>query len=117
MEREQSYEALKFGPEEMKPFASEMNLGCVTQMACALHRSGRHWGDPWGFVESMVFYVFRHFPTFVSCVFLRFPTLSCNFLELSPTFSYFLSNFLDFLYPPYLRPCRQCVRVYPQVHC
>ena len=36
-----------------------------------------------------------------SYLFVPFPTSSWNFLELSPTRPYFLSNFLDFLYPPY----------------
>ncbi len=38
------------------------------------------------------------FPTFS----YLFPTFSYFFLELSRTFSFFLSDFLDFLYPPYL---------------
>ena len=33
---------------------------------------------------------------------LRVPPCSYNFLELSPVSSFFLSNFLDFLCPPYL---------------
>ncbi len=33
---------------------------------------------------------------------MHFPTCAYSFLELSPSCSYFLSSFLDFLYPPYL---------------
>ena len=49
--------------------------------------------------------LFIYFPIFVLlCIALSklFPTCSWNCLELSPTFSYFLSTFLDFIYPPYL---------------